>query len=167
VAEYSHAWNVVEGALAVFDEEGSAVCQDATTVSDPIRSNLRLSDDDDLNDVKTAVCCAVAEYATLVCRGIQPPYPCRPSHPSRRRLLTKSLLDHDVHRVRVPMLGQTDEMYLSVTIQHVFHVGTCKFIQFFIPGKDDDGHFCSTQNGQLERLFEQSILSFEKGDLSC
>jgi hypothetical protein len=167
VAGYSHAWNVVEGALAVFDEEGSAVCQDATTVSDPIRSNLRLSDDDDLNDVKTAVCCAVAEYATSVWRGIQPPDPCRPSHPSRRRLLTKSLQDRDVHTVPAPVLGQTDEMYLSVTIQHVFHVCACKFIQLFVPGKDDDGHFGSTQNGQLERLLEQSILSLQKGDLCC
>lgn len=56
-------------------------------------------------------------------------------------------------------------MYLSISVEDIFHVTACKFIEFLVSSKDDDGDFRPTQHCKLECLLEQSILSLEEGHL--
>ena len=52
--------------------------------------------------------------------------------------------------------------YLSISIENIFHITACEFVQLFISRKDNDGNFGTTQHSKFKSLFEQSILSFEK-----
>lgn len=56
-------------------------------------------------------------------------------------------------------------MYLCVSIQDIFDIAASELVQFLVPSKDNDGDFGTTKHSQLKRLFEQSILAFEKRNL--
>jgi len=65
-----------------------------------------------------------------------------------------------------PIISDVKKMlYLSISIQDIFHVSTSKLIELLVPGKHNDGDFRPTQHSKFECFLEQSILSFEESHL--